>query len=153
MTTLSCGHKYCHTCLRTVISTASADESIFPPKCCNIEVPSDAISAVLPFKDLAAYKAKVAEYATPWESRLHCSRANCGAWIPPDPNSGSSRVMCLKCFHKMCRHCRGRSHPSGTDCPEDTDLAAVLEVAKSMGWMRCYKCNAMVERSSGCRHM
>src|SRR5437667_9013236 len=52
----------------------------------------------------------------------------------------------------MCRVCRGIGH-EGTDCPEDFALEATIQESINHGWRRCYKCHAMVELMTGCRHI
>ncbi|KAK8222279.1 hypothetical protein BKA81DRAFT_352266 [Phyllosticta paracitricarpa] len=38
-------------------------------------------------------------------------------------------------------------------CPEDADVKALLLTAQQRGWQRCYRCENMVEKRSGCNHM
>lgn len=114
------------------------------------------INSVLTRTERALYREKAPEYEVPWEQRHFCARPNCGAWIPPNlAESAATSYMfrCKKCHYRMCRYCKGPMHPAGTECPEDTGLAAVMDVAQRSGWRRCYKCHAMVELVSGCRHM
>ncbi|KAK3715867.1 hypothetical protein LTR37_006850 [Vermiconidia calcicola] len=40
-----------------------------------------------------------------------------------------------------------------SDCPQDPEIAKLIEQAKDEGWQRCYSCNAMVEKKEGCNHM
>ncbi|KAF8247145.1 hypothetical protein K440DRAFT_552079, partial [Wilcoxina mikolae CBS 423.85] len=154
LTTLSCQHRYCSGCLRTLINTAVTDEALFPPKCCLAEIPTDIINSTLSRSERNVYKAKLAEYQVPYGDRLHCPRPTCSAWIPPaDIDNAQYDFKCRKCKHKICRYCRGPTHPAGTECPKDTGIAAVIDIAHQNGWRRCYQCHAVVERSTGCRHM
>lgn len=133
---------------------AIMDEAMFPPKCCLNEITPAAIKSTLSRSERNLYKEKMAEYTTPLESRVYCPNPKCSAWI----DAGSSQYYegrCKKCNFSFCSTCKGPSHPAGTDCPQDSGLAALKEVARQNGWRRCPKvgCGAMVERSYGCKHM
>ena len=143
-----------HAVLTTIRSTAVSDEALFPPKCCLSEIPEGVINATLRRSERSVYQSKAAEYKVPWGSRTHCPNTRCSAWIPPSAfEVPQIEIRCRKCRHKVCRYCKRSAHVVGSECPEDTGIAAVIDVARENGWRRCYSCHAVVERSSGCRHM
>lgn len=130
-------------------------ESLFPPKCCLTEIPLNEVVTALDRNQKDLYKAKAAEYSLKPEARWYCPNASCGKWIPPSKLHRLRMLgaKCPSCDTKICGYCRGMSHETGVDCPEDFGLEATLEEAERQGWRRCYKCRALVELTTGCRHI
>ncbi|KAL1988533.1 hypothetical protein VTN96DRAFT_8928 [Rasamsonia emersonii] len=153
MVSLSCQHKYCTTCFLQLVETAMRVESLFPPKCCLTVIPLKAVLAPLTLEMKERYKAKAQEYAVSVSNRWYCPDAFCGVWIPPSKIKRHLAVQkCPRCHISICSVCRGRAHNRG-DCPQESGLYETLEEAERQGWQRCYRCHAMVELTSGCRHI
>lgn len=151
---MPCQCQYCTTCLNQLVKTATQNEATFPPKCCLQEVPKDTIRLYLSDKDHAHFELKTKEYAVPAERRWYCTSPACGKWIHvPRYRLVVGSVSCTYCQYDMCAHCRGPTHKSNQECPQDRSLEATLEQAEREGWRRCYKCRAMVELATGCRHV
>ena len=151
---MPCQCQYCTTCFNQLIKTATQNEATFPPKCCLQEVPKDKIRLYLSNKDYAHFELKTKEYAVPAERRWYCTSPTCGKWIlVPNYRLVLGSVRCNYCQYDMCAHCRGPAHSSNQECPQDRNLEATLEQAEQEGWRRCYKCRAMVELATGCRHV
>lgn len=128
-------------------------ESLFPPKCCLTVIPLKAVLAPLTLEMKERYKAKAQEYAVSVSNRWYCPDAFCGVWIPPSKIKRHLAVQkCPRCHISICSVCRGRAHNRG-DCPQESGLYETLEEAERQGWQRCYRCHAMVELTSGCRHI
>ncbi|KAH0606040.1 uncharacterized protein H6S33_004497 [Morchella sextelata] len=147
---LACQHRYCFVCLETLIRTSMQDESLWPPRCCIQDIPQKTIEKALNKQDRQTYKGKAKEYAIPAADRVYCPHPTCSAWIPP---SGTGRIICGTCNNSVCGTCRGIAHPAQADCPEDFDLQLTLEEGERQGWIRCYQCRTMVERTQGCNHI
>ncbi|KAH8886735.1 hypothetical protein GQ53DRAFT_827708 [Thozetella sp. PMI_491] len=154
--TLPCGHTYCRECLSVVIKQSMADESRMPPRCCTQPIPSNVIKTVLSREEQLSFLRAVAQYSTPWETRIFCPNSSCNEFIPPrtkiDPKY-PCQVVCKHCKVRVCVMCKRRAHRLGQDCPEDWELEAVLKMGEKSGWRRCYKCRTLVELSQGCTHM
>ena len=149
-----CQCQYCTTCFNQLVKTATQNEATFPPKCCLQEVPKDTIRLYLSDKDHAHFELKSKEYAVPAERRWYCTSPACGKWIHvPSYRLVVGSVKCIYCQYDMCAHCRGPMHKSNQECPQDRGLEATLEQAEREGWRRCYKCRALVELATGCRHV
>ncbi|KAL8949505.1 MAG: hypothetical protein Q9183_007597, partial [Haloplaca sp. 2 TL-2023] len=146
-----CNHRYCYPCFSQLIATAIQNEDHFPPKCCLQEIPRRVLRQKLKGPDLASFDAKALEYSVAIGSRYYCARPECAKWIDTTKakHLNSSRLQCPHCRHNMCTLCRGPSHPSGQDCPQDFALDATLQQAERAGWQRCYNCRAMVELNTG----
>ncbi len=56
------------------------------------------------------------------------------------------------CGVATCSICKAASH-GNLDCPKDEATTAVLAAARQAGWIRCYRCRAVVELAHGCYHM
>ena len=151
---LPCHHSYCQPCFSHLISTAIHSEDTFPPKCCLSEVPKSTIHRHLPAKEWKAFSEKALEYAVPLANRYYCASTKCAKWI--DARNAKLKNGALECPHckaKLCTVCRGPSHPSNEDCPQDFGMDRLMEEAELSGWRRCSKCRRMVERVEGCLHI
>jgi hypothetical protein len=135
-------------------STASMDESYFPPRCCTIEVPAKTIQGHLSFMHRALYKRKSKEYAVPAGERLFCPYPTCARWNPPSKKVVKfGAIKCRYCRRKICFTCKGAAHNTGADCPQDFALEATMRQAHRSGWRRCPRCKNVVEKQSGCIHI
>lgn len=147
--TAPCNHGFCYNCTHTLILGATNDESKFPPRCCDNDVPRTVIRSVLNAEELKEYNAKALEYST--KTRLYCAEPTCAAFIPPSTIK-DEHGNCLKCGRTTHVICRSFAHP-GIDCPQDTELHALLKVAEQKKWKRCSACRRMVELMVGCNHI
>ncbi|KAK6353316.1 hypothetical protein TWF696_005286 [Orbilia brochopaga] len=154
---LDCSHQYCEDCVKTMVMTASQQESTMPPKCCGTNLRPGVIRRVLKnTEDKIEFSRRVIEYDTAVEKRLFCPKRKCGVFIPYHPRKDQSQPLigtCQKCGTKACRICKEKAHKNSEDCPQDTGLTAILELSKDNGWKRCYRCRAMIELNLGCNHM
>lgn len=151
---MPCHHKYCSSCFSQLILTATSNEATFPPKCCLQEIPKRTMREHLPPKALAQFDEKSLEYAVAIGNRYYCPSPKCGRWINTKVATRMNGVLeCPHCMVKLCTNCRGPQHFANEDCPQDYALGATLDQAERAGWRRCYRCRALVELSSGCRHI
>ena len=151
---LPCHHSYCKPCFSHLISTAIHSEDTFPPKCCLSEVPKSTIHRNLPAKEWKSYSDKALEYAVPVANRYYCASPACAKWIDArNAKRTNGALQCPHCKESLCTVCRGPSHPSNEDCPQDFGLERLMEEAEWSGWRRCFQCRTLVERKDGCLHM
>ena len=151
---LPCHHSYCQPCFSHLISTAIHSEDTFPPKCCLSEVPKSTIHRYLSAKEWKSYSDKALEYAVPVANRYYCASPACAKWIDARNAKGTNGALqCPHCKESLCTVCRGPSHPSNEDCPQDFGLERLMEEAEWSGWRRCSQCRTLVERRDGCLHM
>jgi hypothetical protein len=151
--TLPCEHKYCDYCFSRLALTAMANEQLFPPKCCSQVIPSKQVLSKLTEKEKALFKPKTREYATPARERRYCPAIRCGKWIPLEKlKSQSATQLCPYCGTAICPGCRDKAHAPGK-CSFDTGLTEFLELARTQGWQRCFRCGAMVELNEGCQRI
>lgn len=151
---MPCHHKYCSPCFSKLVLTAISNEATFPPKCCLEAIPKKTLRDHLSPKALAQFDEKALEYAVAVGNRYYCISPKCAKWI--DTRIARRRNGILECPHcaiKLCTTCRGPEHPSNEDCPQDYGLGSTLDQAERAGWRRCYSCRAIVELTSGCRHI
>lgn len=143
-----CTHNYCRDCIAQLFNLAITDESLFPPRCCRIEIPLGLAYQFL-HKELSTRFAKKAEeLRTP--NRTYCVAPSCSRFIPLSEIDGDTAI-CSVCLERTCTVCKGAAHKG--DCPQDTALQRVIEVANENGWQRCYSCKRLVELAHGCNHM
>jgi hypothetical protein len=152
--TLECEHDYCLDCFERMVEVNIRDEEHFPPKCCLQEVPYEIVWLTLKEELCKRYDLKSQEYAVPVINRWYCPNTQCGLWIPPQSLLKKSKHQtCPHCQQAICTACRGRTHKEQKDCPHDFGIQDVLDDAKIEGWLRCYKCHAVIELTAGCRRI
>ncbi|KAG7048394.1 IBR finger domain-containing protein [Colletotrichum scovillei] len=148
---LPCKHNYCRDCLRTLFELSLTDESLFPPRCCKLPIPVDGgyASVLLPPKLVGEFRAKEVEFSTP--NRTYCHRPTCSKFIPKEFIRADVGT-CPQCQQQTCTMCKGAEH-GNQDCAHDTLMQALLEVAATNKWQRCFSCRRIVELNHGCYHI
>ncbi|KAI3340470.1 hypothetical protein F4824DRAFT_423230 [Ustulina deusta] len=148
LTRVPCEHAYCGECLEHLFRNAMFDESLFPPRCCRLDIPVDENRLFLGDDLVEQFAQKSIELSTP--NRTYCHQPTCSAFIPPSMiKDGVAR--CPECKTQTCETCKGATHRG--DCPSDTGLQQVLEVARQERWQRCPQCFNMIELNTGCFHI
>ncbi|KAK0452403.1 hypothetical protein EV421DRAFT_1898139 [Armillaria borealis] len=153
--TAPCGHTYDAACMEALISAATKDESLFPPKCCRDPIPIESVQSHIDATVLATFKEKSIEFSTP--IRVYCSNPKCSRFLGPknDGKSPSAPLTC-SCTTITCNSCRGNiangdvlSHSCASDALEQE----VRALADKKKWATCPGCSNLVELSIGCSHM
>jgi hypothetical protein len=123
-----------------------------PFKCCNEPVPIEIFTQVSPLDSefVDKYLTMILEQSTP--NPVYCFDPSCAAFIPPVMARGPDELDCLTCNKTTCRHCKGQAHPSRS-CPQDLNTQKLESLGSQMGWKRCPKCTAMIDRIAGCSMM
>ncbi|KAL4787552.1 hypothetical protein BJX76DRAFT_299853 [Aspergillus varians] len=145
-----CRHYYCRDCVRQQARYR------FPPTCCENPVPEQTVLQCLSANETATLKLKFKEQRTPLSKRWYCPDKSCGKWIHPKQLvvegsrfSRSRTNTCPYCKVSICPRCRTHSHAG--DCPPaDINLVAVLALADSKKWRKCFHCGTLVEKINGC---
>ena len=151
---LSCQHSYCGECFTRLVSTAVANEHLFPPKCCLVTIPDKTIIKNVDTTVMGAYRRAAKEYEVPDEDRWFCANMKCAKWFDGSKlDKRDHNLKCPSCKTRMCRLCRGLSHRNQEDCPPNRELEATLETVHLQGWVRCRQCHAAVEKVDGCLHI
>ncbi|KAI0429123.1 hypothetical protein F5Y09DRAFT_332035 [Xylaria sp. FL1042] len=143
-----CKHDYCAECLENLFRSAMLDESLFPPRCCRQDIPIEENRLFLSNNLVEQFAQKSIELATP--NRTYCHQPTCSAFIPPLMIKDGA-AQCPECKAQTCETCKGGTHEG--DCPSDTGLQEVLEIARQEKWQRCPECFTMIELNTGCFHM
>ncbi|KAK0220230.1 hypothetical protein IW262DRAFT_1316845 [Armillaria fumosa] len=153
--TAPCGHTYDASCMEALISAATKDESLFPPRCCRDPIPVESVQSHIDATVLATFKEKSIEFSTPL--RVYCSNPKCSRFLGPknDGKSPSAPLTC-SCTTITCNSCRGNvAHGDvfSHSCASDTLEQEVRALADKKKWATCPGCSNLVELSSGCNHM
>ncbi|KAK7632059.1 hypothetical protein IWX47DRAFT_760576, partial [Phyllosticta citricarpa] len=159
---LPCDHYYCSDCISRIFdgaitaSISRLNPQPFLPECCRGHpIPYTAVANHLHGPTRQNFTRHATLLATPIEERTWCAGENCGRFIPP--TTTNTLVRCPSCTLQTCTQCKRLStdHMGGVGglCPEDADVKALLLTAQQRGWQRCYRCENMVEKRSGCNHM
>ncbi|KAF3112548.1 hypothetical protein TWF594_009892 [Orbilia oligospora] len=129
---------------------AMKDESLYPLKCCKVEIPGNVIARILSAAEYEKYQEAAVEYSS--SDRMYCPNKKCLQFIPPESiNKAGNFAFCKHCSTVACTKCKEKWH-TGT-CRVDHELQAVINTAGQQGWKQCFKCKRMVELKSGCHHI
>lgn len=150
----ACGHQYCGACLRQLFETTLTDETLFPPRCCHQEIPTEGpkgvvVQLLLGPALLGRFRDKKMEIDKP--NQMYCYQPHCLKCIPPKSIQNNVGT-CIYCRSQTCTICKGSSH-KGTDCPQEEGTKQLLVLAKAKGWKQCPSCHRVVELNRGCNHM
>lgn len=148
-----CNHTYCSPCLRRLCEAACDALDRFPPRCCRVEVPATAHVEHLLGSRLALRMARTRIEARD-HNRVYCAEPRCSAYLPR-PREMAARsardLQCDECGTRTCMSCKERQHDGS--CIVNPAVEQTLLIARANGWMRCFRCKAVVERIGGCVHM
>ena len=145
---LSCDHRYCLGCLEELYRRCTIDEGLFPPRCCSQPIPWALAEPYLSSDLKELFQEKAVEFSTP--KRVYCSASSCSAFIPRE-SIVLDKAQCQKCGQETCTICNTKAHIG--DCPEDSNIKQVLDLASKEGWQRCPGCKRMTELTIGCNHI
>ncbi|KIW80073.1 hypothetical protein Z517_06688 [Fonsecaea pedrosoi CBS 271.37] len=143
-----CGHGYCKPCLQDLVSRATKDESLFPPRCCQEPFEMNVVDIFLTKELRNQFEHAKVEFGT--RDRTYCSLETCSAFVTSSNIEGDI-VACGKCGTRTCTFCKKRAHDG--HCPEDPGMQATLSLATESGWQQCYACHRLIELDVGCNHM
>lgn len=143
-----CEHFYCQECIQNLFELSAIDETLFPPRCCRMEIPLQSAKIYLSSVVVQTFEEKSIEFQT--LDRTYCAQPTCSSFIAPTNITGE-HATCPKCGTHTCTICKDNAH--GGDCPQDSATQQVLETAGEHGWQRCYNCRSLVELDYGCYHI
>ncbi|KAK6506788.1 hypothetical protein TWF481_005248 [Arthrobotrys musiformis] len=144
--TLKCNHRYCVECLRNHILHSLSQPGSELPRCCGEALPLTFAGEILMENELN----QLMDRRDAQESSKQISCVGCKKDLLQGSIKDNS-AYCIDCAKFTCIHC-GKDLHDGI-CPEDKDMAMLLETAKKEGWSKCGKCNHLVELTMGCFHM
>lgn len=143
-----CEHYYCAGCLRRLFRDAMTDETLFPVRCCNHEIPLCRVRHFFSADLITQFERKAVEYTT--SDRTYCANATCREFIDPAPIEDTC-ATCTACDQSTCSLCKREVHDGL--CPPNPEMDQLLETARLAGWRRCFQCRTMVELDVGCNHI
>jgi hypothetical protein len=147
-----CSHTYCTSCLILLCRTSFGSGWLFPPRCCQIQLPyADPLVVRLLGDDLAReLQVRAIEHAD--IDKTYCFNPRCSAYLPrPSDESQATDLHCDACGTRTCRRCKLASHEN--ECIIDQAIEQTKALAKARGWRQCFRCKTMVEKTNGCDHM
>ena len=148
--TAPCNHHYCISCLEDFHRASLADQTLYPPKCCHLEMPWNDVKPRIDHQLEKTFEGKTEELNTDAGRRTYCSNVACARFIAPS-NIQGDLATCSACSKVTCTMCKAASHEG--DCPADETLRQALQLASKQGWKRCTKCRSIVELTQGCNHI
>lgn len=148
-----CGCFYDRECLTQLFEKASVDESLFPPRCCNRQIPFAQVRTIFTPRVVQNFEKMTEEFKTP--NRLYCHNPICSSFLGPAVANRGQRTnkKCPRCSKTTCSFCKGPAHATFTACPTDRAVQGILQLGEEEGWQSCPSCHHMVELNTGCYHM
>ncbi|KAL4879586.1 hypothetical protein BJY04DRAFT_91091 [Aspergillus karnatakaensis] len=141
-----CSHWYCRHCITRLVNDALTDQSLFPPRCCRLDIPLDAMRRHIGDELSQRFEEKDTECKDP--QRTCCSNAACAEYILPPFVQGHVGT-CRACQMQTCTVCKRPAHIER--CIDEQD--EVLSLAQQAGWQQCPQCHHLIELSTGCNHI
>ncbi|RBR09950.1 hypothetical protein FVER53590_03715 [Fusarium verticillioides] len=152
---LPCGDAYCRPCFIQTLEISLSLASYFPARCCDEEIPLEAIEAHMHQSDVQRYREKLLEHRT--INRTYCSNRQCLEFIPPNNTSDGGKpcygdeAECPACTEVTCTTCKDKGHTGA--CEKQVEMDQTLDLAESEGWKRCSRCRHLIEKIDGCTHI
>ncbi|VVB16683.1 unnamed protein product [Arabis nemorensis] len=163
-----CGHRFCFNCVKKHIEVKLIDRMI--PNClvhrCESQLSFDRCGKFLTLKLSSMWKQRIKEDSTPLKERVYCPYQSCSYLMSKTELFSlfryTHRKSCFKCGGSFCVRCKVPWHSrlSCTDYkklhsrPQNDNYDVKLKsLAKLKGWRQCGKCQHMIERTSGCKHI
>ncbi|MCJ1379739.1 hypothetical protein MMC17_002842 [Xylographa soralifera] len=144
-----CGHHYCRECIIGVVQMSTEQESLYPPKCCQIDIPISRATDFLEPKLIERFRRKGEEFST--LNRTYCCNPECATFIP-QKKIRHGVASCPFCQRETCAICKDGSHKN-TDCPFDPDQQTMDALAIEKSWKKCPACQRRIELFMGCNHI
>ena len=143
-----CNHLYCRTCLELLLRYSIDNEALFPPQCCNQDIPAQSTMLYVSASLILDLERKKIEYNT--TDRTYCHDSSCSRFIPPKDITESTG-LCTSCDQSTCTRCKAAAHLG--HCPDDAETQQVVDMGQANGWQRCQRCRRMIQLSTGCHHI
>lgn len=123
---------------------------LYPPRCCKQIMPWSNEKVLVSYELVSDFEGKMEELEA--QDRTYCSDPACSAsigagYIAPD----TSTATCPACEKLTCTTCKSVSHAG--DCPSDSSVQAILDLAEEEKWQRCRECGRTIELTEGCNHI
>ncbi|MCJ1280867.1 hypothetical protein MMC26_000184 [Xylographa opegraphella] len=144
-----CGHHYCRECIKEVVQVSTEDESLYPPKCCQIEIPISRAMDFIAIELVERFRHKGEEFST--LDRTYCRNRECSTFIP-HRNIKHGVASCPLCQRETCAICKDGAHKNA-DCPFDPDQQSMDALATEKSWKKCPVCQRRIELFMGCNHI
>jgi len=156
-----CGHKFCLTCLRTIINDSAENKEKIPILCpfedCKKPVGLRDIRDITQPETLKTiYKLSYNNYVEKNAQQFgHCPTAGCDQIFSMKSGRGD-KFECENCMGTFCKKCRNPFHDQLT-CEEYTKKMATDKEIKGIidnkNIKQCRQCRNAVEKTDGCNHM
>jgi len=142
-----CADAYCGGCLVQLVEDSLVDESLFPPRWRRQEMALSGVRVFLGSELTHRVELKAIEHNT--IDKTYCANRTCATFILPTEiidNCG----RCAVCDTQTCTHCKELAHIGNCEQARDD---VVVRLAQEQGWRRCFRCQALVELTTGCNHI
>lgn len=162
-----CQHRYCNDWLLQAVRRGEADDSQqwneiqCPHENCHKSYNGLQCRILLSPSNFQIRRARQEEKRTPPELRFYCPFPTCSGFMRKPADEADCYRCCVACARPVCVSCNALWH-KGLSCAEyraelqssrmDGDRK-LLDLATSLRWQTCQKCQRVVSRDGGCSHI
>ncbi|EPS72685.1 hypothetical protein M569_02074, partial [Genlisea aurea] len=162
-TKLGCAHSYCTDCVSKYVASRlqnNVTKITCPAAGCEGGLEPEQCGSVLPKQVLDRWGDALCEALLLGIPKMYCPYRECRAMLLVEGSCGAESE-CPYCRRMLCGQCGVPWH-SGMTCEEFGKLKVeerssedllMMNLARSMKWMRCSRCGFFVERTEGCLFM
>ncbi|KAK6331632.1 hypothetical protein TWF718_002181 [Orbilia javanica] len=144
---LPCSHVHCQDCLLANYETTLKFPTGFPPRCCQpLDFRSTAF--VLSLEQIEEFlSVKARHESTRIIPCVYCKKE----LLEATTLISDLAAYCSSCNRLTCTTCRDQMHKDV--CPKSQGAQEFEKTAERAKWVRCPKCNRVIEKDGGCNHI
>jgi ariadne-1 len=153
-----CDHKFCAKCLSDYVNAMvlDAQTTIVCPNCKAPMEHHEVLQLMNPEYQARYEKVCLDLALSMMNDIVNCPTPNCGNAFIRDPVVRD--IHCLSCDVRFCADCKRLPHPDIPLCEDVAQILKTREEVASEAWIAgysrpCPRCNAPIQKVSGCNHM
>ena len=145
-------HRWCANCVREVCAHATHDETMYPPRCCELgDLNIECISHFLSNETLS--KLDEMDEMKRTTNRTYCSNPQCARFLAPRLFKFPDTMTTCKCGTTTCWQCKKSQAEHNGACEFGNPSPEFAALVLAQGWKICPCCNTLIDKWVGCHHI